>query len=210
MNTENPGSGSVMNHLQGMEELISTWDQPSGSWIIVSRAQPGPSGEINLSGTATCRYAPIVPRSHPQFEELIEPGVRALVLCLTDSCHVVTYSSCQGHPPLADGRSPLRQVGILSRDDREFLRILTAVAVSANAVNRQTADSAVRVAVALRNLTSESGDRQSLELVFVPRAGREDQYYAAIEPVYDQLVQMLPSSFGPSTDGLPANIRDNP
>lgn len=191
-----------MNHLTGLADLLAAWDGQSDTQGRVPARSHGLRGEINLDGSPTCPSAEIVPRSSPWFEDMIEPGVRSLVLCLTDTCRVVTYSSCEGHPPAQGGRAPFRQVGILPRD-REYRGILVAVTAAARIANAKV-ESAARVTVIQRDLTSDAGTRRCLDVVFLPTSGIEDWYYTTLEPIYNCLVRLLPASFALLSEEEPA------
>ncbi|MBX3190380.1 MAG: hypothetical protein KF819_25495 [Labilithrix sp.] len=118
-----------INRVAGLEEFRAAWD--------VAKARPrhdpqdnqeSADGHINIEGNARCMSAAIYTPADAEFARALEPGVRPLVEHLVDALDCITYSSCEGHPPTADGYTMrVRHVGILPRDAADRDRILAAL-----------------------------------------------------------------------------------
>lgn len=143
-------------------------------------------------------------RWHPQFESIIESGMRPLVRILVDQFDWITYTSCRGHryrdseiPP-----SP-RQVGLIPRSPRELKSMLSVLGRAGSKVNRHRRGGSVGIVTETCVLESDDGDRISVELVFQRQgACGWDPYFSEIEDVTAALVHELVLAFQDQALGL--------
>ena len=183
------------NHFTSLLQFMRRWDSVAAP---LTCSEPGNrisrGGRINLEGSETCSAARTYTRWDTEFVEVIEPGVRRLVLTLVEKFDCITYSSCEGHPePPNGGTVTVRHVGILPRDSGEYEDLIQTVRGVAAECNRQIPGRGARVSVVERTLSSEDIEAPCFEILFEREGSGWPAYFNHLEEVYglflDQLIE---------------------
>jgi uncharacterized protein len=178
------------NQITALRQFIASWDSPpvsdGAARIPLKR---GKLGNINLKGTVE-GPAPIFTRSHPQFVESLEEGIKDLVLCLITKFDCITYSSCAGHAS-EDGRRLLcgRSVSILPRDEAEYESLRDVIGRAVGEVGAPSGHVVLQLEESL--LESDELDMPGLDINFRPTTERAAPYFEELEPLYRHLVERL-------------------
>src|SRR5688572_12832858 len=107
----------MTNHVTGLAEFRAAWDLAKArKGIPGTDNKVSADGRVNIDGDAECLAAAIYTPADEEFYAAVEVGVRPLVMFCVNELDCITYTSCEGHAPTADGYSP-RRVGILPRDE---------------------------------------------------------------------------------------------
>ena len=118
------------NQITGLREFLISWDAPVTAHAHVQLpAVEGREGQINLRGTFDSPAA-IVTRHDPAFEEMLESGIKGLVLCLIKIFDCITYSSCAGHASTDNQLVCGANVGIVPRDESEYRKLRLALSAA--------------------------------------------------------------------------------
>ena len=182
-----------VNYVNGLSEFVRSWDirhsmYESNSEIFGKSAQ----GNINKDGTGWCITAAVHVSSHPRFEELLEDGVKDLVMALIQQFDCITCSSCQGHASIED-TTPMRErtVEILPRHGVEYEELLSKLTALSDKANLESSSNAVRVMVLESIVESEDGCRPGLRIIFESLIQNEEQYFQDTGNLYDKYVDLI-------------------
>lgn len=149
-------------------------------------------GNINSTGILGNYDGPALSRWHPQFVDAIEPGVRELVLTLTDALGWVTYTSCEGHNYAAHIPATERHVGILPRSEDEFLAILETLSRLERDFNRKHFTSPIAVRVEKAAINSPTITLPVVDLFFRRRFLRTwSSYFNSLDGAYHDFISLL-------------------
>lgn len=124
-----PMAVNEASNLLGFLEAWSDPDHERNHMQVASLTTAG--GRITGLHDPAPGRGPLVAKHHPRFAELLEPGVRDMVLRLVTTWNLVTYSSCEGHQ-LSDGRIMPWCVGALDLGNTAF-HVLTLLQQSSHA-----------------------------------------------------------------------------
>jgi uncharacterized protein len=185
-----------VNRFGNAREFIRRWDaRAERSAPSDLRIASSAEGRINQTGRADCARSVIVTGWHPQFEDLIEAGVRPLVRLLVKEFNWITYTSCAGHPRAPSDKAKnederignesfsFRHVGLLARDKCEGLRQRRWLLEAAAKSNLEMRGDAV-VIVREELLMSDDGSAErALDVLFESRSDDETAYFAEIDAV---------------------------
>ncbi|WP_329842415.1 hypothetical protein [Stenotrophomonas hibiscicola] len=97
------------NQSTQVDLFIRLWDTPidevvSERLAILAPLQQisSPFGNMNNTGTPYPSTSCLASRFHPDFESVIEPGVKGLLFAIAIDHNLVTYTSCEGHDYRSD------------------------------------------------------------------------------------------------------------
>jgi hypothetical protein len=178
--------------------IIRQWDTPVspeqraeiGRRVVVKQVR-SPYGNINVDGTPYPSKSYFLNRFHPEFEALIEPGVRTLLAAIAIDLDLVTYTSCEGHH--YPSRTPdERHVGIVARSPEEAERVLARFERAAAATNAQHPDQAAEAAIMRHTLKDGDLSYPAIDLYLCRReAASWDAYFADVDAVGETLAAAL-------------------
>lgn len=154
-------------------------------------------GNINEQGTPYPSRSCFVNRFHPDFEAMIEPGVRSLLAAVAIDLDLVTYTSCEGHRYPGTPRNPdERHVGIVARSPAEAERVLAMFERVASVTNAHHADKAAEVAIMRHTLTDGDIAYPAIDLYVCRRVVASwDAYFADLDAVGEALAEALVSDY---------------
>jgi hypothetical protein len=150
-------------------------------------------GNLNDEGTPYPSRSCLITRFHPDFESVIEPGVKDLMFAIAIDHDLVTYTSCQGHL-YASETYPYdeRHVGVIPRDPEERQRILALFEEVARDVNARFPDAAIEVAIMDHAVRDGETVYPAIDLYLSARAGRSPaEYFAELDRMSAELVGAL-------------------
>ncbi|ACY15510.1 peptidase domain-containing ABC transporter [Haliangium ochraceum] len=190
------------NHSSNVALLMKLWDTPLTGEQQERLAQTAPVkqqrsefGNLNNEGTPYPSQSCLVARFHPDFESVIEPGVKELLAVVAIDLDLVTYTSCQGHRyENPDTPTDERHVGIIARSAEEHQRVRGLFEDVARELNPGLADSAVEIAI--MDHTVRDGDTiyPALDLYLSQREGHSlESYFAELDQASDTLITALRS-----------------
>jgi hypothetical protein len=198
------------NRSSRVEQFMRLWDTPGAPELQAQRAGRvvikqlrSPYGNINDEGTPYPSRSCFVNRFHPDFEELIEPGVRSMLAAVAIDLDLVTYTSCEGHRYPEALRTPNneRHVGIIARSPAEAERVIATFERAASITNARHPDKAVEVAIMRHTLTDGEIVYPAIDLYVCRREGASwDAYFAEVDAVGDALAEVLVSEAGRAQD----------
>lgn len=177
-----------INRVSGLGDFLRRLDseEPYPD-IKFDAAQSGPDPSSRVSA--------LIPPRAANFVEYLEPGVRSFVRALSGAWDCTTYTSCEGHPPVAGFPAAMRTVGILPLSDDEFRRWTRygrrLVAEYADSVDP---DVGGHVALTLEETRIESavGLHPAVDITFRPaRWRRWDAYFSALDDATQTVVGLL-------------------
>lgn len=188
------------NRSSHVERVIRLWDTPVSAeeQAAIARAAAikqvvSPYGNINVRGTPYPSQSWFLSRFHPDFEAMIEPGVRALLAAVAIDLDLVTYTSCEGHRYPGTPRDPdERHVGIVARSPAEAERVLARFERAATVTNARHADKAAEVAIMRHTLSDGDIVYPAIDLYVCRRATASwDAYFAEVDAVGEALAEVL-------------------
>ncbi|MCU0748538.1 MAG: hypothetical protein MUF13_03230 [Akkermansiaceae bacterium] len=190
---------AMVNFLNGLESLISEWDDQTPrepdkdkDLIFVN----GEEGTINSNGKLSCLEASIFSRNSRIFEDAIEKGVKSLVLYLTDSVGLITYTSCEGHRVNRElNILKHRNVGILPRNLEEYNFVKYNLKQVESFFVKLNNNKCVQVTIDENFVESENGKMPCIDILFLPKLGKENDYFLALEEVYQNFLELTKRQF---------------
>ncbi|MBA0263641.1 MULTISPECIES: hypothetical protein [Stenotrophomonas] len=188
------------NQSTQVDLFIRLWDTPidevvSERLAILAPLQQisSPFGNMNNTGTPYPSTSCLASRFHPDFESVIEPGVKGLLFAIAIDHNLVTYTSCEGHDYRSDGREPdERHVGVVSRDGDEHCKVVAAFTEVASRFNAGYPSAAIEAALMVHTVRSAAREYPAVDLYLSKRerAGW-DAYFAEVDAACAQLVAEL-------------------
>lgn len=188
------------NQSSRVDLFMKLWDAPLTAeqqdklrQLAPVTQRQSPFGNLNDEGTPYPSRSCLVTRFHPDFESVIEPGVRELMFAIAIDHDLVTYTSCQGHL-YENAAYPYdeRHVGVIPRTPEERQRILALFEDVARDVNGRFPDAAVEVAIMDHTVKDGEAVYPAIDLYLSARAGRSPaEYFAELPPVSAELVGAL-------------------
>lgn len=188
------------NRSSNVERIIRLWDTPPSpaqqaaiARRVVIQQVRSPYGNINEQGTPYPSRSSFINRFHPEFEAMIEPGVRALLAAVAIDLDLVTYTSCEGHRYPGTSRDPdQRHVGIVARSPAEAERVLATFERVASVINARHADKAAEVAIMRHSLIDGDITYPAIDLYVCRRVTSSwDAYFADVDAVGEALAEAL-------------------
>jgi len=192
------------NRSSQVERFMRLWDTPVSpeqqaeiARRVVIKQIRSPYGNINDQGTPYPSRSCFVNRFHPDFEAVIEPGVRSLLAAVAIDLDLVTYTSCEGHRYPGTPRAPdERHVGIVARSPAEAERVLATFERAASVTNARHADKAAEVAIMRHTLTDGDIAYPAIDLYVCRRVEASwDAYFADLDAVGEVLAEALVSDY---------------
>ncbi len=156
---------STTNYVSGLSDFRAAWDKAKARKRSSASNKVSAEGHVNLDGDEACPAAAIYTPADEEFFAAVEPGVRPLVMHLIDALDCITYTSCEGHAPTADGWSP-RRVGILPRDAADYTRIYEALDRAVKATKTDVDPRVVELRIVEHTLASEGPDLPCIIVLF--------------------------------------------
>lgn len=190
------------NRSSHVERFLRLWDTPVSpeqqaeiARRVVIKQLRSPYGNINDQGTPYPSRSCFLNRFHPEFEAMIEPGVRSLLAAVAIDLDLVTYTSCEGHRYPGTPRPPdERHVGIIARSAAEAERVVATFERAASVTNVRHADKAAEVAIMRHTLTDGDIVYPAIDLYVSRRVEASwDAYFADLDVVDETLVETLVS-----------------
>jgi hypothetical protein len=188
-----------VNRSSNVELVMRLWDTPNQQAKIARgtaiKQIRSPYGNINEQGTPYPSQSSFLNRFHPDFEAMIEPGVRALLAAVALDLDLVTYTSCEGHRYPGTPRPPdERHVGIVARSPAEAERVLAKFERVAAVTNARHTDEAAEVAIMQHTLADGDIVYPAIDLYVCRReAASWDAYFADLDAVSEDLAEALVS-----------------
>jgi hypothetical protein len=190
-----------VNRSSNVELVMRLWDTPDqqakiARGVVIEQVR-SPYGNINERGTPYPSQSCFLSRFHPDFEAMIEPGVRSLLAAVAIDLDLVTYTSCEGHRYPGTPRAPdERHVGIVARSPAEAERVLAKFERVASVTNARHADKAAEVAIMRHTLTDGDIAYPAIDLYVCRRvAASWDAYFADLDAVGEALAEALVSDY---------------
>jgi hypothetical protein len=180
-----------LNGVSGLERFRQEWDSRrprAGHGLENAKSE---EGHINVEGKARCLSAAIFTPAAPEFWGAVEPGVRPLVTFLIERLNCITYSSCEGHPPLDGFPMRERHVGILPRDEEDRARLLAVVGAAVEAAVNASGNDRVDLYLAEDVITSEGPDVRCIDIGFGAPTHDWPSYVEKLESVQTALLEQL-------------------
>jgi hypothetical protein len=181
----------AINHVSGLIQFRMEWDEGKQQPGIFPKNVRSDQGHINLKGSATCFWSAIFTPADPEFVHSIEVGVRELVLLLIDKLNCITYSSCEGHPPVDEAPMRQRHVSILPRNEEEYTRLLLLLRKAADATHMNRACEAVRIDIKEALITTEGPNVPGIDILFAAVAFNWSDYSRMLESFYMEFLAQL-------------------
>lgn len=189
----------MANFFSGLENFITNWDDSTSYNPEQDKDLPfvkGKQGAINLDGELTCYEASIFSKNSLLFENVIEAGVKSLVLYLIDSVNLITYTSCEGHIlNLEKNLFKYRNVGILPRNTEEYEIIKKKLRYVEDIVNEIMVDSLVQVVIDETFVDSETLRVPCVDILFLPKLRQESEYFRHLEKTYQKFLELVRQEF---------------
>lgn len=160
---------------------------------IVMKQQRSAFGNLNNEGTPYPSQSCLVTRFHPDFESIIEPGVRQLLAAIAIDLDLVTYTSCEGHHYIDTPQRPdERHVGIIPRSGEEAQRALALFESAAASTNDRHPSASAEVAIMHHTVADGEVVYPAIDL-YVCKSARAtwDSYFADLEAVCNTLTEEL-------------------
>jgi hypothetical protein len=190
----------VENHSSRVDLFMRLWDTPMtaaqqaelGRRVTVSQ-QRSAFGNLNNEGTPYPSQSCLVSRFHPDFESIIEPGVRPLLAAIAIDLDLVTYTSCEGHRYADPRRNPdERHVGVIPRSTAEAQRVLALFESAARRTNERHGDAAVEVAIMHHTVADGDHVYPAIDLYLSKTEHASwDSYFADLDIVCHTLTREL-------------------
>lgn len=137
----------------------------------IGETTPWPPDPVDESDQRR-RTSSMVPPSASNFEDFLEPGIRALVVALVQGWNCTTFSSCQGHLDQIAGVASQATVGIVAADEEELKRLVrlgNELAESISAIG--TVMESCQLVAQVNPLETAVGEVPVVELWFIPTSG---------------------------------------
>lgn len=188
------------NQSTQVDLFIRLWDTPIDDTVSERLATlapiqqiSSPFGNMNNTGTPYPSTSCLASRFHPDFESVIEPGVKDFLFAIAIDHNLVTYTSCEGHDYRSDGREPdERHVGVVSRDEDEHRKVVAAFTEVASRFNAGYASEAIEAALMVHTVRSAEREYPTVDLYLSKREGAGwDAYFAEVDAACAQLVAEL-------------------
>lgn len=135
--------------------FMKLWDQPLTEAQAAQLKEKAPMsqkrsdfGNLNNEGTPYPSQSCLISRFHPDFVDVLEPGVTRLVEAVGVHHNLVTYTSCEGHN-YTDAAIPKdeRHVGIIPRCEAEQKAVPALFEAAAAFINQGFSDAPIEGAV---------------------------------------------------------------
>ena len=187
------------NFAKKVDALIRIWDRPLSEKEKEMLAQLAPVkqqvsdyGNINNGAPNTLSSSCLISRTHPHFENVIEPGAKDLVVCVAKYHNLITYTSCGGHRYDDGTANNRRHVGIIARDDAEQERAMALFMAAGEVINARYPDAAIEIAVMPHALQDGDKSYPALDLYLhnKPEKGW-DAYFAEADEICKALTDCL-------------------
>lgn len=180
----------TVNFVPQLWTFLRRWDDRTDQHS--KRIQVGatlPGRIVTPDGRAGLGY--LLTYWHPNFMDVVEPGVRRLTELLITRLDCVTYSSCEGHASEQIETTYLRYVSVVCRNDserRRFLDVLEAVATDCAGMS----DSSVRVVIETGFIDTDDGNRaDTVDVVFSTDPSALGTYFDEVDDAYGRFCRRL-------------------
>lgn len=180
-----------------LAKFLAAWDDPGRvENVVTANLCTTPFGNINSTGEVGDYQGHALTRWHPQFDDAIEPKIRALVHLLIERFDWVTYSSCQGHLYEGHPEVPVeRSVGLVPRTRAESQEISGIMRTVIHRVTRRFWEAPILLELLVHTLESEDTVRPALDFCFRrhPSATWEQYFEYLDERVNPAVLEALAS-----------------
>lgn len=187
------------NRSTNVARFMRLWDTPvtpeqqaeMGRRIVIKQLR-SPYGNINDQGTPYPSQSCFVNRFHPDFESVIEPGVRSMLAAVAIDLDLVTYTSCEGHRYPDTSRHSERHVGIVARSAEEVERVLAIFERAASRTNARHPGKSTEIAIMRHTLRDGEIVYPAVDLYVCRREEASwDAYFAEVDEVAETLADAL-------------------
>jgi hypothetical protein len=180
--------------------FMKLWDRPLSEAqsnqlkkVAPVSQQRSSAGNLNNEGTPYPSLSCLISRFHPDFEGVIEPGVKELLLMIAVDLNLVTYTSCEGHHySNSDCEPDERHVGMIPRNAEELSAILNVFEQVGTDVNSRYPDGPVEVAIMKHTVLDYEKAYPAVDIYLSRREGATWQgYFDHVDEVCSELVSRL-------------------
>jgi hypothetical protein len=197
------------NYVTDLGVFITRWNtHEEQQYPALDRVVVGVAGNINYTGEPACSSSLMLTRWHPNFSDVVEPGVRDLVAVLIERLDCITYSSCEGHPATETSEMRCRHVGIVARSRHELERF-KGVLVRAAEIGEERS---VEVVAEVVQIESDGDDGIGIDVVFRPSSiddfGYFDELGAVTRDFATRLCEICCESVAPVPGEARSSRRD--
>ena len=188
------------NNSSRVEPFMKLWDIPLSPAQQEKLKREGPvaqkraeTGNLNVEGTPYPSFSCLLTRFHPDFEAVVEPGVRQFLYAIAIDHDLVTYTSCEGHFYTEEGSiQDERHVGIIPRNPEERRRALAMFEEVAREFNGRFPSEPIEVAIMDHTVRDGEAVFPAIDLYLSKREGRNwNEYFAELERLSAELVSAL-------------------
>ena len=181
------------NSINHLSKFIIAWDDPHHSFNHgIAAYHISLYGNISDTDALDSYTGPVLTRWHQQFPDVIEPGIRDLVLYIVNNLCWITYSSCEGHDYGKMRVEPVeRYIGVISRNVREQLEIRDKFRLLKQRAEASALDRAIFLEIHEHAI---SGSKMSVvDLIFRCNHDISDwsHYFTNIDAFYYRILMLL-------------------
>lgn len=179
-----------LNRSSQVELFMKLWDVPVtdeqrqvlGERMKVTQ-KTSEFGNMNNAGTPYPSESCLVNRFHPNFETVIEPGVRELVYAIGIDRNYVTYTSCEGHDYAGtQSENDMRHVGIIARSQMEFEQAKTEFENINLKVKDKLLDTPIELALMTHSVTTDNKEMPVIDFFLAKRIDANwDDYFQNLD-----------------------------
>lgn len=190
------------NSSSKVEQFIRLWDKPLDDRtraILAEKAKVtqrrSEYGNINNAGTPYPSPSCLVNRFHPDFESVLEPGVRDLVYAVGIDHGLVTYTSCEGHDYRQTNEwNDVRHVGLIARNEAELEAVKALFERVAERAGLELSDSPIELGLMIHTVAGDGREYPAVDFFLLKRDKADwDAYFAALDEASVMVVDKLRS-----------------
>lgn len=184
---------SVVNEVTGFLDFLESWEQVDSpaNKTPVSVAKSF-NGKINNTGHPHDYSSPMLTKWHPQFQNLLEPGIRSLVTEIVNGFHWITFSSCEGHYHHHDNIIDNRHVSIIARHEKEHYQIFSVLENVAKLTNQHVDGEYIQILILPVTLESEQKVFKGVKVFFEKKKhATVIQYFSRLDTFTNNFVSVL-------------------
>ncbi len=183
--------------------FMKLWDRPLSEAqaeqlkkVAPVSQQRSASGNLNNEGTPYPSLSCLISRFHPDFEGVLEPGVKDLLLMVAVDLNLVTYTSCEGHYYRdSDCEPDERHVGVIPRNAAELSTTLILFEQVGAEVNGRYPNGPVEVALMKHTVLDGEKVYPAVDLFLSRREGATwEAYFEHVDEVCAELIVQLEQS----------------
>ncbi|WP_349657206.1 hypothetical protein [Xanthomonas sp. 10-10] len=180
--------------------FIRLWDLPLDEMQMVRIAEEAPMsqrrsefGNLNNDGNPFPSQSCLASRFHPNFLDVVEPGVKDLLVAIAFEHNLVTYTSCEGHDYRPVGHMPdERHVGIVPRSSQEMDLVVNLFNSLGCMLNAQLSCEPVEIAMMVHSVREDHVVYPAVDLYLSKRSSADwDDYFYRVDAATECLIKAL-------------------